>query len=392
MMQIRPSKLVAGTAPYAFAEMEKQVARLKERGVRVIDFGVGDPRDPTPSFVIEALSQGAVQHAASGYPSYEGSPAFRCACAAYMQRRFGITLDPETEILATIGSKEAVFHFPFGIIEPGEIVLCPTPGYPPYKTGTRFAGGTPYFVPLLEEKGFLIDVEAIPQDILARARILWTNYPNSPTGATAPRAWLEKLHAWAQKHQIIIAADEGCYIDLFFGEKPASQLETGKDGIIAFYSLSKRNTMTGYRVGFCAGDARLIAALRKVKTNADSGVPWFIQEAAIAALDDDRYIEDARHSYARKRDIMTGALRQCGLPPCQADATFYLWQKAPPGLSGLDMAKAFLDIGIVVTPGEWLSDSTDDGSNPGKGYVRFALVSDLEEIREAVGRFSQLKL
>ncbi len=145
-MHIRPSKLVTGTAPYPFAEDEKQVALLKQKGVQVIDFGVGDPRDPTPSFVIESLTQGAVQHATSGYPSYEGSPSFRRACAAYMQRQFGVSLDPDTEIVATIGSKEAVFHFPLGIIEPGEIVLCPTPGYPPYKTGTRFAGGTPYFV------------------------------------------------------------------------------------------------------------------------------------------------------------------------------------------------------------------------------------------------------
>ena len=337
-MKIRVSSLISQTASYAFAEVEKQVNALKAKGVQVIDFGVGDPRDPTPAFVMDALAKGAVAHATSGYPSYEGSPAFRSACAAYMQKTFDVALNPDTEILATIGSKEAVFHFPLGIIERGDIVLCPTPGYPPYKTGTRLAGGVPYFLPLLPENDFLIDFESIPDDICKKARILWTNYPNSPTGATAPRAWLERLYAWAQKHDIIIAADEGCYIDLYFGEKPVSMLEVARDGVIAFYSLSKRNNMTGYRIGFCAGDERLIKALRTVKTNLDSGVQWFVQEAAIAALNDTKFIENARKEYGTKRDIMIKALAGAGLPPCTSDATFYLWQKAPTGMTGLELA------------------------------------------------------
>jgi LL-diaminopimelate aminotransferase len=391
-MEIRRSKLIAGTAPYAFAEVEKQVAALRAKGVQVIDFGVGDPREPTPDFVISSLQDAAKAHATSGYPSYEGSPSFRRACAEYMQKTFNVALNPDTEVLSTIGSKEAVFHFPFGIIDAKDIVLCPTPGYPPYKTGTRFAGGTPYFLPLLEEKNFLIDFQSIPQDVCKRARILWTNYPNSPTGALAPRSWLQELYAWAQEQNIIIAADEGCYIDLWFTEKPVSMLELGRDGVITFYSLSKRNNMTGYRVGFCAGDARLIAALRTVKTNADSGVSWFVQDAAATALADTANIEKLRQDYAKKREIMFRALVASGLPSCTSQATFYLWQKAPHGTSGEDLAKKLLEIGIVVTPGAWIADTTENGINPGKDYVRFALVPSLNDVEEAARRLKKLKL
>ncbi|MEI8230576.1 MAG: aminotransferase class I/II-fold pyridoxal phosphate-dependent enzyme [Candidatus Peregrinibacteria bacterium] len=388
-MTFRVSSLIGSTAPYAFAEVDKQVAALRAKGVRVIDFGVGDPREPTPPFVIDALKHGADTHAASGYPSYEGSPSFRRACADYMHTTFGVTLDPDREIIATIGSKEAVFHFPFGIIEPGDIVLCPTPGYPPYKTGTRFARGVPYFVPLLSENDFLIDFEAIPQEIRMRARILWTNYPNSPTGATASRSWLSELHAWAQENDIIIAADEGCYIDLYSGDKPVSMLEVAREGVLAFYSLSKRNNMTGYRVGFCAGDERLVSAIRTVKTNADSGVPWFVQEAAIAALNDTEHITSLRKDYAEKRRILTAALTKAGLPACTADATFYLWQKAPSGMTGIDLSRKLLDLGIVVTPGEWISDTTENSINPGRDYVRFALIASMDDIRETERRLEE---
>ena len=391
-MQIKLSKRISDTAPYAFAEADKAVAELKEKGVSVIDFGVGDPSNPTPDFVIEELCQAAKQHNQSGYPSYIGSQNFRESCAEYMKRDFNVELDPETEIASTVGSKEAVFNFPLGFVDPGDIVICPTPGYPPYKSGSRFAGGEVYFSPLLAENGFLIDFEAIPAKIAQKAKIIWTNYPNSPTGKTAPREWLEKLVKWAEKNNIIIAADEGCYIDIYYNAKPTSILEITKKGVIAIYSLSKRNNMTGYRIGFAAGDELIISAFKKVKTNIDSGTPDFIQDAAIAALKNTEHVEEMRNIYKQRRNKMIEILTKIGLPECKSEATFYLWQKAPKGMSGIELAKKFLKIGIVVVPGEWISDKTENGVNPGVDYVRLALMPTDEQINEAVKRISGLEL
>jgi LL-diaminopimelate aminotransferase len=385
-MDILLSKRLAKSSSYVFDEVDRQVAALRAKGVHVIDFGVGDPKSPTPEFVLEALAKGAKQEQATGYPSYIGARWFREACAAYLEREYGVTVDAETEVMSTIGSKEAVFHFPLGILDPGDVVICPTPGYPPYKTGTRFAGGTPYFVPLLPENQFLIDLARIPNEICRKARIIWTNYPNSPTGAIAPRAWLEELAGWARRHNIVIAADEGCYCDLWFTEKPLSMLQVARDGVIAFYSLSKRSNMTGYRVGFCAGDRRLIGALRSVKTNIDSGTPTFIQRAAVAALADQTHVEALRREYEKKRAIILPALAAAGLPACPGAATFYLWQRAPDGMTGMELAKQLLDAGIVVTPGVGISDALEDGTNPGDSYVRFALVPDMDEVEEAARR------
>ena len=249
-MVIKPSWRLGSLPPYAFAEIDKKVAALRSTGVDVIDFGVGDPTESAPSFVVDNLTDFGKKHATSGYPSYVGSDTFRAAAAAYMRRRFDVGLDLEREICADIGSKEAVFNFPEGFVEPGDIVICPSPGYPPMKTGTIFAEGTPYFVPLLEEKGFLIDHASIPEKIARRAKIIWINYPNSPTGAIATREYYMGLTNWARERNIIVASDEGCYIDIYFDEPPPSILEVAREGIIAFYSLSKRNNMTGYRVGY----------------------------------------------------------------------------------------------------------------------------------------------
>ncbi len=387
-MTIRLSQRISQTAPYAFARIDEEVRKLKAQGVSVIDFGVGDPTSPTPDFVVSALQQAAQQRVNSGYPSYVGEMGFRQACADYLKRDFGVTLDPATEITSTIGSKEAVFNFPLGFVDPGDIVICPTPGYPPYKNGTRFAGAIPYFAPLTAANDFLLDFRAIPADVVARTKIIWINYPNSPTGKMAPRQYLEDLVAWAQEHNIIVAADEGCYIDIYFDHKPVSILEIGKKNVVAFYSLSKRNNMTGYRVGFVAGDAEIVAAFRKVKTNIDSGTPTIIQDAAMAALADDEHVALMREEYRRKREILLTILTRAGFPPVASEATFYLWQRAPDGMTGVDLAERLLKLGIVVTPGEWISDEVADGSNPGREYVRFALVAREEEVEEAGRRIS----
>ncbi len=388
-MEIIASDHILNTGKYAFAEVDKIKGELKAKGIEAIDFGVGDPADPTPEFVREALKAGADKHATSGYPSYIGMPEFRQACADWMKSRFGVDLDANTEITSSIGSKEAIFNFPQAFVNPGDVVIIPSPGYPPMKTGTKYVGATPYFVPLLEENDYMIDYNAIPEDVAEKAKIIWTNYPNSPTGKIATRQYYEGLIEWAQKHNIIIAADEGCYIDVYLDDvKPMSILEIQKEGIITFYSLSKRNNMTGYRAGWCAGDERIIEIFKKLKTNIDSGTPNFVQEAAIAALKDENHAQEMRDQYRTKRDIMIEALQSMGLDAKPSDATFYLWVKGPEGMSSLDLAKKFLadEVAVVVTPGAWISDECEGGINPGEGYVRFALVPTVEKVKEAAER------
>ncbi|MBI2612699.1 aminotransferase class I/II-fold pyridoxal phosphate-dependent enzyme [Candidatus Kaiserbacteria bacterium] len=389
-MVIKPSRRLGSLPPYAFAEIDKKVAALRSAGVDVIDFGVGDPTESVPPFVVDNLTDFGKKHATSGYPSYVGSDTFRAAAAAYMRRRFAVVLDPEREICADIGSKEAVFNFPEGFVEPGDIVICPSPGYPPMKTGTIFAEGTPYFVPLLEEKGFLIDYTSIPEEIARHAKIIWINYPNSPTGAIATREYYTGLTTWAQERNIIVASDEGCYIDIYFGEPPPSILEVAREGVVAFYSLSKRNNMTGYRVGFVCGDERIVSIFKQLKTNVDSGVAHVMQEAAIAALADDSHVETMRALYRAKRDALLAGLSQLGLPVREVEATFYVWQKVPK--DDIVFAERLLhpSIGIVVTPGSLISDPCEGNANPGKGYVRFALVPSLSRVEEAVRRLQTL--
>ena len=390
-MKITYSDRISKASSYAFAEIEERVTQLRKSGVDVIDFGVGDPKSPTPNFVIKELSPSAEERKSFGYPTYIGEESYRNACAKYMLDNFGVSLDPDTEISSTIGAKEAIFNFPMGFINPGEIVICPTPGYPVYKTGTEFIGGVPYVVPLLEKNNFLIDFESIPEDIAKKAKIIWTNYPNSPTGAMAPIEWLKKFCAWAEKYNIIIAADEGCYIDIYFEKKPHSILEVKKEGIITFYSLSKRSNMTGYRVGFVAGDKNVIAGFRKVKTNIDSGTPTFIQDVAALALADNAHTKKMCDEYKEKRDILIPALKSQGLEETKSDSTFYIWQKAPKHMSDVEFAHKLIDIGIVVTPGSMLSQKIDD-LNPGSGFVRIALVPTVNEVMKAAKRIENMKL
>ena len=393
-MNIQASNRLNSLAPYAFKEINDKVAKLREMGVKAIDFGVGDPSEPTPELVISRLCEAGEKHAKSGYPSYTGSKDYREACARYMKKRFSVDLDSESEISSNIGSKESIFNFPEAFINPGDIVICPSPGYPPMKTGTIFAEGTPYFVPLLEKNNWLIDFESIPEEIAQKAKIIWLNYPNSPTGAIANREYYEGLTAWADKNNVIIAADEGCYIDIYFDEKPISILEVAREGIVAFYSLSKRNNMTGYRTGFVAGDSKIIDIYKRLKTNIDSGTPNVLQEAAIYALEDEEHVEKMRNLYQEKGSILLKVLEEIGLEVVKPKATFYIWQKVPSGMSDVEFAKKLLDpeIAIVVTPGSLISDECEGGINPGAGYVRFALMPSMEEMHEAAENLKKLQL
>lgn len=394
-MSFRPSGRLGALGAYAFSAVDAKVAQLRARGVGVIDFGVGDPTIPTPAFIRAALKRAADARAASGYPSYAGAPEYRRAVAAWTKRRHGVSLDPDKQICATIGAKEAVFHFPLAVLAPGEVVLVPTPGYPPYTRGTEFAGGRCFHLPLTRDNGFLPDFSDVPNRILRRVRLLWINYPNNPTGATAPDRFYRETVAFCRRRGIVLASDEA-YSELWFGKKaPPSVLEfagASFEGVVAFQSMSKRSAMTGWRAGWMAGDARIVAAFKKLKTNIDSGTPTFIQDAAVAALADERHVASMREGYRRKRDVLCDALAGMGLADCRPDGTIYVWQEAPRGMTGEEFASRLLDprIAVVTTPGAWIAEWGPDASNPGGRYVRFALVPPLAAVREAVQRMRRV--
>ena len=390
-MRIEPSERVKSIGTYAFAEVDRQVEKLVAGGIEPIDFGVGDPTIPPPDLVRDATKRGVEKHKCAGYPSYIGMTEYRLAVAEWTSRRFGVDLDPETEITSTIGSKEAVFNFAEGFVNPGDIVIVPCPGYPPYTRGTLFAEGQVYYVPVLPENDYLIDLDDIPPEVARDAKLMWINYPNSPTGAVAPREFFERVVEFGRQNEIIIASDEA-YTEIYYtDEPPLSILEVAREGVVAFQSLSKRSAMTGWRVGWVAGDERIVETFKKVKTNIDSGTPNFVQEGAIAALSDEAHVESSRADYTRKRNLLADALVESGLPDCRPKATIYLWQRVPEGYTSVDFATSLLDpeIAVVTTPGAWISNETASGLNPGAGFVRFALVPSIEATETAAERISK---
>lgn len=395
METIRPSRRLASLRGYAFAELKARVSKLQAEGYDVIDFGVGDPTVPTPPIVREACKRAVDARATAGYPCYEGSPELRRAAARWLQRRFGVELDPDTEITATIGAKEAVCHFQEAVIDPGDLVLCPSPGYPPYVRGAILAEGRPHHVPVWDRSAMLPDLGRVPDDVARRARLLWLCHPNAPTGRCASLEELAAIRAWASERGVILASDEA-YIDFYYDrDPPPSMLQVSRDGVIAFYSLSKRSAMTAYRVGFAAGDRRLIEALRTVKTNVDSGVPWFVEDAAAAALDDEEHVDQMREFYRRNRATLCAALARAGLEPCAPEGAIYIWQRVPAGMTSLEFAQRLLQppLPIVVTPGSWLSETLDDGTtNPGEGYVRLALVPPPDRVERAAEHLATMDL
>jgi succinyldiaminopimelate transaminase len=366
--RVRVSPVLAGLRTYPFVRLTDARARLLAAGVDVIDFGIGEPREETPRFLREAVAQ-AIEPL-SRYPLAEGLPELREAIAGWAARRFGVTLDPHREIVPTLGSKEAVFHLAAAL--DGELVVVPQPAYPVYERGAAFAGKAVHELPLLAADGFLPDLDAVPRDVWARTAILWLNYPNNPTAATAPLALYERAAALAREFDFVVACDEA-YSELYFGAPPLSGLQVAdRTNLAVFNTLSKRSSMPGYRSGFVAGDPELVAALKRYRPNVGVAPPEFIQRAAAVAWGDEAHVEDVRERYRAKRDVLLPALEASGLRNAGGDATFFLWLSGAPA----GFADALLERGVIVTPGEYFGAA-------GEGYLRIALVPTLEQCRRA---------
>ncbi len=381
------STWLAKLPKYPFVHLREKKRELQEKGINVIDFSIGDPTAPTPDFIIETAARAMKNYRTSGYPDNKGTKEFRNAASQWFERRFTVKLDPETEIFPSLGAKEAVFAFPNSIS--GKAVLVPTPGYPPYYSGALAAGKQPFLLPLLEKNNFLPDLSAIPTTWAKEAAIFWINYPNNPTTTMANDKFYKDLIAFCKSYDIILASDE-CYSEMYRSEngKPKSILEYTKEKVIVFNSLSKRSNMTGWRIGFMAGDADIIKIFLSAKENMDSGCANFIQQAAVEALADEVHVGQMRREYDEKRQILTEAIREAGLRQGYSDGTFYIWQPVPENISSADFAARLLDeeYALVVTPGPALAIECENGINPGEGFVRFALVPTLENTKKAAIR------
>jgi len=386
-MNIEVSERLKALPPYLFRELDRLRDEVKASGVDIIDFGVGDPDLPTPRHIVEAIKKAVENPSTHRYPSYSGMNDFRDAVARWYERRFGVKLDPPTEVITLIGSKEGIAHIPLAFLNPGDVSLVPSPAYPVYHTGTILASGISYFMPLEEKNGFLPNLNAIPEDVAQKAKLMFLNYPNNPTSAVADREFFEKVVAFAKKYDVIVCHD-AAYSELAFdGYKPMSFMEVdgAKEIGIEFHSLSKTYNMTGWRLGFAVGNAEVVRALGQVKSNVDSGAFNAVQIAGIAALEgnQDCVVEMCR-IYQERRDILVAGLREVGLNPQIPKATFYVWCPVPDGMSSTEFSMRLLkEAGIVVTPGNGFGD-------PGEGYVRFALTVSKERTEEAIERMKKL--
>ncbi|MFA6279758.1 MAG: LL-diaminopimelate aminotransferase [Bdellovibrionales bacterium] len=373
--------------PYLFKEIDRLKAEVAAKGVDVINLGVGDPDQPTPAFIVKALQKAAENPEHHQYPSYSGMGAFRKSAAAWCKRRFGLELDPATEVVTLIGSKEGIAHFPLAFLNAGDVALIPTPAYPVYHSGTLFAGGVSHFMPLVAANNYLPDLNAIPEDVAQKAKIMFLNYPNNPTGATADASFFEKVVAFAKHHDIIIAHD-AAYSEMGYdGYRPISFLEVAgaRDVGVEFHSLSKTFNMTGWRLGFAIGNAEILDGLGQVKANIDSGAFNAVQEAGIAALDSDQSSIAAMQTiYTERRDVLVSGLQALGLKVEPPRATFYVWCATPKGMTSAQFTALLLqEAGIVTTPGSGFGE-------PGEGYVRFALTVSKERMAQAVERMGKL--
>ena len=374
-MQISPVLTATGT--YPFVRLEEAKRRLAAEGVELIDFGKGDPREETDPLIRRALVESV--EPLSSYPLAEGLPELREAAAAWCERRFGVELDPESEVIPTYGSKEAIFHLAQVVIDRSSeknLVLSTEPGYPVYDRGALFAGAEVEQLPLLEANEFLPDLDAIDEGTWSRTAIFWINYPNNPTGAVAPLAFLEGLGSLAAEHDFLLAADEA-YTELWFDEPPHSALEASdRSRVAVFQTLSKRSSMTGYRSGFVAGSTELISALRQYRPTVGTAPQEFVQRASVVAWNDEEHVARTREIYRRKRDVLLPALSDRGIRVAGSAATMYLWLEVPDGEGSEELAERLLEHGLIVSPGTFFGSS-------GEGYWRLALVPTEAECERA---------
>ena len=385
-MRFERSDRLKKLPPYLFVEIDKAKSKARDEGRDIIDLGIGDPDIPTPKFIIDALNRAARDPATHRYSLDQGIPEFRNAAARWLRKRFGVVMDPENQIYPLIGSKEGIAHIPLAFINPGDAVLVPDPCYPPYRSGTIFAGGEIISMPLLEKNKFLPDIRAVNHHLLHRARMIFINYPNNPTAAVADKKFLKDLVDFALKHNLIVCCDAAYSEMTFDGYKAPSIFEVEGAGEVAveFHSLSKTFNMTGWRIGFACGNAEIIAALAKVKSNIDSGIFSAIQRAGACALDNyDRHIKCAVKVYEERRNVLVDGLNSIGLKVDKPKATFYVWIKVPPRYTSATFAKTLLeDCDIIATPGNGFGEH-------GEGYVRMAVTVDKRRIREAVDRIKK---
>jgi succinyldiaminopimelate transaminase len=374
---VQLSPVLAATGTYPFVRLEEAKRRLAAAGVELIDFGKGDPREETDPLIRQALVDGI--EPLSSYPLAEGLPELREAIAAWCERRFDVGLDPDTEVIPTYGSKEAIFHLAQVVLDRDgakSLVLSTEPGYPVYDRGALFAGAEVEQLPLLEENAFLPDLDSVAEETWARTAILWINYPNNPTGAVAPLEFLDRLASLAAKHDFLLAADEA-YTELWFDEPPRSALEAAdRSHVAVFQTLSKRSSMTGYRSGFVAGPADLIVALKQYRPTVGTAPQEFVQRASIVAWGDEEHVGRTREIYRRKRALLLPVLERNGIRVAGSEATMYLWLEAPAGETSEELAERLLEHGLIVSPGTFFGPS-------GAGYWRLALVPTEAECARA---------
>lgn len=372
--------LLEGGGAYPFAVLEARARELLPPGLPPIHFGLGDPREETPAFIREALRAAVPE--VSSYPTVAGIPELRAAFVGWVRRRFGIELDPERNVLPANGTKEAVFSLATAVVGPGtaearRVVVIPSPAYPVYESGARFAGADVHFAPLSSASGWRFDPDQVPDAVWERTALLWLNVPHNPTGAMLEDDAMRKILERARRFGFWVAADEA-YAEVYFERPPRSALEFGLDNLIALHTLSKRSAMTGFRSGFVAGDERLIAALRRFRPNLGVATPEFVQRAAVAAWNDDAHADAQRARYAAKRALMREYFARRGWAIEASEATFYLWMRVPGG-DDVAFAESLMRAGVVATPGSFLGE-------PGAGFLRWALVPTLEQCREALIR------
>ncbi len=384
---MRTAKRLEAVPPYLFVEISRKIAEKKARGEDVISFAIGDPDLPTPSHILDRLIKEIQVPANHRYPESSGLPQFRQAVARWYQKRFGVDLDPDREVVSLIGSKEGIGHVALCLIDPGDVALIPDPAYPVYGSGTLFAGGESYPVPLLEENGYLPELEDIPARVLERARVLWINYPNNPTGAVAGVEFYDKVVDFAGKHDLAVCSDAPYSEIAFDGYVPTSflQAQGARDVGIEFHSLSKTYNMTGWRVAMAVGNSKLIKALTVVKSNLDSGIPQAIQQAAIEALEGPQdCVAENVAIYQKRRDRLVSGLAKLGLRVHPPKASFYLWARVPADFTSAEYATKLLDeASVVVTPGAAYGEQ-------GEGYIRLSMSVPDDRIDEALARIGSL--